>query len=63
MTSEVQASFLHASEKEFFQQEKPYSLALMGFGKRAKAIRFNPDLAFTRSTQKQKTPKRQFKAC
>ena len=56
MSSEVQASFLHASEKESFQQEKPFSLALIGFGKRARAIRLNPELVFVRSTQKQKIP-------
>jgi len=39
MSTEVQASFLHASEKESFQQQKPYSLALMGFGQRAQAVR------------------------
>ena len=56
MSSEVQASFLHASEKESFQQEKPFSLALVGFGNRARAVRLNPELIFVRSTQKQKIP-------
>lgn len=56
MSTEVQASFLHASEKESFQQQKPYSLALMGFGQRAQAVRINPDLVFKTSAQNQKVP-------
>ena len=55
-SSEVQATFMHVSEKESFQQQTSYSLALMGFGLRAQAVRLNPALIFSRSSQKQKVP-------
>ena len=55
-SNETQATFMHASEKETFQQQTPYSLALMGFGRRAHAVRLNPALIFSRSNQKQKVP-------
>lgn len=55
-TTEIQATFFHSTEKESFQQEKPYNFGLIGFGCRANAVRLNPDLIFTHSSQQEKVP-------
>lgn len=43
---EIQATFYHHQLRTGFQQKQPDSLALMGFGQTASAVRVNPDTLF-----------------
>ena len=55
-TNEIQATFLHDRVKEAFKNDATNYLALCGFGTKARAVKLNPHLIFSRSPQAQKVP-------
>ena len=55
--NEIQATFMHATQRTSFTQKEPTCFALIGFGSRASAVNIDPSEVFKVTKQKKKLPK------
>ena len=53
---DIQATFFHHLSKDSISQRRPFYYVLQGFGKRAQAVRMDPEKVFTQTSQTKQIP-------